>query len=316
MREVRTCVVSAPYGFLIGGCRLRSRALIALAALGGRRVVSPEVPQRVWVRATYNWFEIPQSLCLDFLPSLWLFSRKAISSPLILCLLALLPASPTRKAEMDQDQDVSDDWSTFWPFPDLSLDQWDSLNIDLDLDTFIDSEAPLLLEQGIDTVFSNSPLGFPGSPLLAPVSPSNTQLAEDWLHSFPADTDRSTSKERPKRSFDAFSNEALITDRGAAMYPFSSFTSPSEAVSVPNQALDSEIIAGSPPNTQCGVFITFSLNNRPVRAYKRRRASDKRCQEIREMRVIGSCLPCRKNKRSVRLCVCFANNLMFGFVIC
>jgi hypothetical protein len=50
---------------------------------------------------------------------------------------------------------------------------------------------------------------------------------------------------------------------------------------------------------EAGAFINFSLSNRILKARKKRQISEQRRSEIREMRIVGSCVLCRQKKRSV-----------------
>jgi hypothetical protein len=204
--------------------------------------------------------------------------------------------------DLDLDELFAVDWSTSHDSsPDL--DQLDTFNFNLDLDLDLDLEAFIafdqsLLDQPISRVFSSAPLGSPAYPLtIGPTIPQPYPA----IAPLPDHIESCSSEETSGISFGSFAANTPATYETATQ----SSQLPKDTPGGLPRAGDKRV-ARDPISTQGGAFITFSLNNRPLRAHKKRRTSERRRQEIREVRLVGSCMQCRLDKRSVRCYVSIA----------
>lgn len=209
-------------------------------------------------------------------------------------LLHSSPPLPRREGPMDSDQFFDFDWL---PSLDLSSDQWASLNIDLGPEAFVDFDLPLPVDQGLRT---SSPIAFlePLTPSRAidTMFPSQPYGAAELQQPLPDRCELSPSEESSRTLLGPCTAETTPADH--TIYPL-----PTEKKDrAPDlQGYSGGNVASSRPTTTSGMFITFSLDNRLVKAPTKRQISERRRGEIAEMRLIGSCVLCRRDKRPVRI---------------
>jgi hypothetical protein len=208
-------------------------------------------------------------------------------------LLHSSPPLPRREGPMDSDQFFDFDWL---PPLDLSSDQWASLNIDLGPEAFVDIDLPLPVDQGLRT---SSPIAFLGplTPCRAiDIFPSQPYAAAEPLQPLPDRCELSPSEESSRTLLGPCTAETTSADHIICPLPRGTKDRARDL----QQEHSGANFRSSHPVTTGGMFITFSLDNRPVKASTRRRISERRRGEIAEMRLIGSCVLCRRDKRLVR----------------
>lgn len=197
---------------------------------------------------------------------------------------------------MDPDYFFDCDWL---PSLDLSSDQWASLNIDLGLDPSVDFDLPLPVHQDLRISSPIAPLESLAPSLAVDPSPSQPYGATELAQPLPERFELSSSVKFSRTSIDPCTAEASSEDRTAEASSEDHTICPLPAVTKDTQGYIGDNIASSRLTPTVGMFFTFPLDNRLVKSSTKPRISEGRRKEIAEMRKIGSCVLCRRDKRPV-----------------